>query len=47
MQTEMQTAILPKVPYLDTLPQRLSAVALGGIAVTIYMRLDTWDRGRR
>ena len=41
------TAILPFVPYLDTLRRVFIAVALGGIAVTIYARLDDWRQGRR
>ena len=44
---ETQTAILPLVPYLDTLRWVFIATALGGIAVTIYARLDDWKRGRR
>lgn len=44
---ETQSAILPLVPYLDTLRWVFIAVALGGIAVTIYARLDDWRRGRR
>lgn len=44
---ETQTAILPLVPYLDTLRWVFIAVALGGIAVTIYARLDDWCRGQR
>ena len=44
---ETQTAILPLVPYLDTLRWVFIAVALSGIAVTIYARLDDWRRGRR
>ena len=44
---ETQTAILPLVPYLDTLRWVFIAVALGGIAVTIYARLDDWRRGQR
>ena len=44
---ETQTAILPLVPYLDTLRWVFIAVALGGIAVTIYARLDDWKQGRR
>jgi hypothetical protein len=44
---ETQSAILPLVPYLDTLRWVFIAVALGGIAVTIYARLDDWKRGRR
>lgn len=50
---ETQTAILPLVPYLDTLRWVFIAVALGGIAValggiavTIYARLEDWRRGR-
>lgn len=42
-----KSAILPLVPYLDTLRWVFIAVALGGIAVTIYARLDDWRRGRR
>lgn len=45
--TETQSAILPLVPYLDTLRWVFIAVALIGIAVTIYARLDDWKRGRR
>jgi hypothetical protein len=45
--TETQAAILPLVPHLDTLRWVFIAVALGGIAVTIYARLDDWRRGRR
>ncbi|MFC4624426.1 YcbK family protein [Daeguia caeni] len=44
---ETQSAILPLVPYLDTLRWAFIAVALGGIGVTIYARLDDWKRGRR
>jgi len=44
---ETQTATLPLVPYFDTLRWVFIAVALGGIAVTIYDRLDDWRRGRR
>nr|WP_272211132.1 hypothetical protein [Marinicella sp. W31]MDC2877017.1 hypothetical protein [Marinicella sp. W31] len=44
---ETQTAILPLVPHLDTLRWAFIVVALGGIAVTIYARLDDWRRGRR
>jgi len=35
------------VSYLETLRWVFIAVALGGIAVTIYARLDDWKRGRR
>jgi len=44
---ETQGAILPLVPYLDTLRWVLIAVALVGIAVTVYARLDDWKRGQR
>ncbi len=44
---ETQSAVLPLVPYLDTLRWLLIAVALAGVAVTIYARLDDWKRGQR
>lgn len=44
---ETQSAILPLVPYLDTLRWVFIALALAGVAVTIYARLDDWKRGRR
>ena len=44
---ETHSAVLPLVPYLDILRWVFIAVALGGIAVTIYARLDDWKRGRR
>jgi len=44
---ETQIAILPLVPYLDPLRWVFIAVALGGIAVTIYARLDDWKKGLR
>ncbi|CUA90382.1 Peptidase M15 [Chelatococcus sambhunathii] len=44
---ETQTAILPLVPHLDTLRWVFIAVALAGVAVTIYARIDDWKRGRR
>jgi zinc D-Ala-D-Ala carboxypeptidase len=44
---DTQGAILPPVSYLDTLRWLFIAVALGGIAVAIYARLDDWKRGRR
>jgi hypothetical protein len=37
---ETQSAILSLVPYLETLRWVFIAVALVGIAVTIYARLD-------
>jgi hypothetical protein len=45
--TETQSAVLPLVPYLDTLRWVFIALALVGIAVTIYARLDDWRRGQR
>jgi hypothetical protein len=45
--SETQPAVLPLEPYLDTLRWVFIAVALGGIAVTIYARLDDWRRGKR
>jgi hypothetical protein len=44
---ETQRAVLPLVPYLDTLRWVFIAVALGGISVAIDARLDDWKRGRR
>ena len=44
---ETQSAMLPLVPYLDTLRWVFIAMALAGIAVTIYARIDDWKRGRR
>ncbi|SNT10872.1 YcbK family protein [Antarctobacter heliothermus] len=45
--SETQSAVLPLVPYLDTLRWVFIAVALLGIAATIYARLDDWKRGWR
>ena len=44
---EAQGAILPLVPYLDTLRWLFIALALGGIAVAVWARLDDWKRGLR
>jgi zinc D-Ala-D-Ala carboxypeptidase len=44
---ETQSAVLPLVPYLDALRWLFIAVAIGGIAVTIYARLDDWKRSQR
>ena len=44
---ETQSAVIPLVPYLDTLRWVFIAVALAGITVAIYARLDDWKRGRR
>jgi len=45
--TETQFAILPLVPYLDTLRWVFIAVTLIGIAVAIHARIDDWKRGQR
>ncbi len=44
---ETLTAILPPVPYLDTLRWMFIAVSLTGIAVAIHARIDDWKRGQR
>ena len=44
---EAQGAILSLAPYLDTLRWLFIALALAGIAVAIYARLDDWRKGRR
>jgi hypothetical protein len=44
---EAQGAILPLVPYLDTVRWAFIALALAGIAVAIYARLDDWKQGSR
>lgn len=44
---ETQSAILPLVPYLDTLRWLFIAVALIGVSATIYARWDDWRKGRR
>jgi hypothetical protein len=44
---ETQSAILPLVPYLDTLRWVFIAVALLGIVVAIHARVDDWKRGQR
>ena len=44
---ETQGAVLPLVPYLDSLRWLFIALALAGIAVTVYARLDDWRKGRR
>ncbi|XDA97042.1 D-Ala-D-Ala carboxypeptidase family metallohydrolase [Sulfitobacter sp. LCG007] len=44
---EAQGAVLPLLPYLDTLRWVFIALALGGIAVAVWARLDDWKRGLR
>lgn len=45
--SEAQGAVLPLIAYLDTLRWLFIALALAGIAVTIWARLDDWRKGRR
>ena len=45
--SEAQDAVMPLIPYLDTLRWLFIALALGGIAVAVYARVDDWKRGRR
>jgi hypothetical protein len=42
---EAQDAILPLVPHLDTLRWLFIALALCGIAVAVWARVDDWKRG--
>ncbi|MDO5704250.1 MAG: D-Ala-D-Ala carboxypeptidase family metallohydrolase [Paracoccus sp. (in: a-proteobacteria)] len=44
---EAQGAVQPLIPWLDSLRWLFLALALGGIALAIYARLDDWKRGRR
>ena len=44
---EAQGAVLPLVPHLDTLRWLFIALALGGIAVAVWARLDDWKKGLR
>ena len=44
---EAQSAVLPLVPYLDTLRWLFIALALGGIAVAVWARVDDWKKGLR
>ncbi len=44
---EAQGAVLPLLPYLDMLHWLFIALALAGIAVTVWARLDDWRKGRR
>lgn len=45
--SEAQGAVLPLIPYLDTLRWLFIALALAGIAVTVWARIDDWKRGQR
>ena len=44
---EAQGAVLPMLPYLDTLRWVFIALALAGIAVAVWARVDDWKKGRR
>ena len=44
---EAQGVVLPLVPYLDSLRWLFIALALGGIAVAVWARVDDWKKGRR
>jgi len=44
---EAQGAVLPLVPYLDTLRWVFIALALAGIAVAVWARVDDWKQGTR
>ena len=44
---EAQGAVLPLVPYLGTLRWVFIALALAGIAVAVWARLDDWKKGVR
>ena len=42
-----EVAVLPLLPYLDTLRWLFIALALGGIAVAVWARVDDWKKGLR
>ena len=42
---ETQSTIQPLVPYLDTLRWLFILLALGGIAVAVWARIDDWKKG--
>ena len=44
---EAQGAVLPMLPYLDTLRWVFIALALAGIAVAVWARVDDWKKGLR
>ncbi|MDP5308426.1 YcbK family protein [Paracoccus spongiarum] len=45
--SDAQSAMQPLIPYLDTLRWAFIALALAGIGLTVWARLDDWNRGRR
>lgn len=44
---EPQGAILPLVPHFDILRWLFIGLALGGIAVAVWARLNDWKKGLR
>ena len=44
---ETQGAVQALVPWLDTFRWLFIALALAGIAITVYARFDDWKWGRR
>lgn len=44
---EAQGAVMPLIPYLDSLRWIFIGLALAGIAVAIWARVDDWRRGMR
>ncbi len=44
---EAQGAVLPLVPHLDTLRWLFIALALAGIALAVWARVDDWRKGLR
>jgi len=45
--TEAQGAVLPLIPHLDSLRWLFIALALAGIAVAVWARVDDWRKGMR
>ena len=44
---EAQGAVLPLLPYLDVLRWVFIALALGGIGLAVWARVDDWKKGLR
>jgi hypothetical protein len=44
---EAQNAVLPLIPFLDTLRWLFIALALAGIGVAVWARVDDWKKGWR
>jgi len=45
MPIDTQGAVLPLVPYLDALRWVFIALALAGIALAVWARVDDWRKG--